>query len=304
QMEAGLRNRNRLAMTLLVLVALGGMAFIAFKIYSGRKAVVPHDVLMSMDAAVSLLRRDDSASQQKALDQLQGVRSRYPQLLEVQADLVLALALRLDDTRLSIKRIELESEILGRRMVKVEDEKSSSDWPNRVNAMSEERQELRKLLVPLQQRAADLERELSQAFMALPREPQELTPREETALLRAQAVYYGVAGSDDAVALSERYRSKGLNDGWDAIAYAEFALNARVPGDTLSQAYAGLDGVIAQDSSFLRAYVLSARVSLLQKRYDLASNTLEATLALNPAHELAPKLLSWVRQAERAASGQ
>ncbi len=306
RVEAGLRQRNFGLVAVLLLVAIGAATFIGYKIVAARRAAVPQDVLVSLDGAMSLLRKDDAGSQKKALDQMQDVSRRFPDLLEAKANLVLALSIRLDDTRLAIKRIELESEILGRRMAKLDEERSSSDWENRINAMTDQRQELRKLLQPLQQQATELDAALMQAFTALPQQPgdEPLAPRDETALWRAQAVYYGVRGSDEALVIAEKYRGKNLRDGWDAIAYAEYALNARVPPDTLGQAYGALDGVIAEDSSFLRAYVLSARVSLLQKRYDLASNTLEATMALNPAHELAPKLLSWARQAERAAAGQ
>ena len=105
-------------------------------------------------------------------------------------------------------------------------------------------------------------------------------------------------GSDTAIALAERYKNMGGTDGWAAVALAELALNARVSPDAMVAAHAEMDELAAKDSTFLRSYVLSARLSLAQKHSESAVAGLEAVLALNPAHEIARQLLDWARSGE------
>ncbi|HVE85323.1 MAG TPA: lipid kinase, partial [Myxococcales bacterium] len=83
-----------------------------------------------------------------------------------------------------------------------------------------------------------------------------------------------------------------------AVALAELALNARVSPDAMISAHAEMDELAQKDSTFLRSYVLSARLSLAQKHNESAVAGLEAVLALNPAHEIARQLLDWARSGD------
>jgi hypothetical protein len=108
-----------------------------------------------------------------------------------------------------------------------------------------------------------------------------------------------VQGSDEAIVLAERYRQQGGSDGWAEIAYAEYALNARVPPDTRRQAIEGLEALRSRDASFIRPYILSARLLLANHAPEAAANALEAATALNPGHKLARELLTQA-QSERS----
>ena len=91
----------------------------------------------------------------------------------------------------------------------------------------------------------------------------------------------------------------GTNDGWVAVALAEYAINAQVAPALIAEARAESERSRSADSTFLRPYVLAARLALLQKDYDAASTALDAVVALNPAHEMARQLVGWVDEAKR-----
>jgi hypothetical protein len=111
-----------------------------------------------------------------------------------------------------------------------------------------------------------------------------------------------VNGSEQALTLAERYRVMGGADGWDAIALAEYATNARVPPDTLTEARIAIEKLRTADSAFILAYLLGARIALAQKDFEAAGSWLEAVMALNAAHDTAKQLLGWIEEAKRSPS--
>jgi len=299
--EARAKRRTRLLWVGVLVGVLGAAGFVAYRIDAARRAAVPQAIFNGLDDAQALLRKDDAASQEKAVAQFSEIVVKQPALLEARAALLLALSLRVDDSRLSLRRIELETDVLGRRMTKLQEEHSPSDWQNRVNAMQEQREALQAQVEPLNVKLRALDTRLTETFTSLPAQlPPESSRRDEIAFVRAQSIYFGVRGLEQAMVAAEHYRTLGAKDGWDAIALSEYALNGRVAPETLTEAYKQLDALIAADASFLRAYVLSARIALQQKRFEAAANALDSTQALNPAHELSLNLLSWIRQSDRA----
>lgn len=299
-----IRRRNRNAVAAVLVLALGIIGFFAYKLMSSHASRASAQTQAAIDSAMSQLRRDDAASREKCVEQLQKLQAEDPELVEAQAGIVIALALQLDDAKLAIRRLEQDADSLNKRIAKLNEAKSPSDWQNRVNAMTDQLQAVKKEMDPLTEQASALDGKLGEAFKALPAEAGERSAREQQALVRALAIYYGVKGSEQALALNERYQALGGTDGWGAIAFAEYALNAKVPPDTLVEAHSAVDSLITRDSAFLRAYVLSARLSIAQKKYDVASNALEATVSLNPTHEVAQKLRSWVNDAVRNAAAE
>ncbi len=125
------------------------------------------------------------------------------------------------------------------------------------------------------------------------------TPAQKRAVLGVEALQEGIAASPNAIVLSTRYRSQGPNDGWGALAHAEFALNGRAPPDTLREARADLDAIRATDASFIRTYVLAGRLALNEKNFDAAISALEGAVALNPDHGFARALLARAQQEAR-----
>jgi lipopolysaccharide biosynthesis regulator YciM len=147
-------------------------------------------------------------------------------------------------------------------------------------------------VLPLKDRVATLAKRAGDAFTAL-------EPSEDLAVVRAQAVYQGVNASEQAVGLGEKYRSLGGTDGWDAIAYAEFAINTKGTPDLAAKGRFALEKLRGFDPAFVRAYLLGARLELQQNRYESAATLLDAAVALNPAHDAARRTLAWVQSVQQ-----
>jgi predicted Zn finger-like uncharacterized protein len=304
RLEQQIRRRNRIALFavvgLVAVIAIGAGA----RMLLGRQRAVPPDALAQRESARLLVRRDDIQSRQRATEELTFLTARHPAYLAAQADLVVALALQLDDARLAIKRLGAEADELNRQIARLQEEKVPGDWQNRVNVKIDRLGEIKRQSDPLVERATALDARVNDAFRALEALQKQGPPgpEDQLALARAQAIYFGVKGSEQAIALGERYRAAGGNDGWADVAYAEFALNARVPPETVGNALGAMERLAAADATFLRSYVLSARLAMAQKRYGVAVTSLESALALNPAHEVARDLLEWARTAEQEAA--
>jgi hypothetical protein len=293
-----LQRRTRIAAIaagVALLVVVGG---IAGRALVNRRHTVPPDAIARLESVRLLMRRDDVQSRNRAVTELTALISAYQDFVPAHAELVVALSLQLDDARIQVRRLTEESDDLHRRIARLSEEKSPSDWQNRVTAMQSRVGEIAAITTPLNEKAGVIDTELNDRFLAL-QGAQPSGIDDQRALARAQAVYSGVKGSDTAIALAERYRNLGGTDGWAAVALAELALNARVSPDAVVSAHAEMDELAAKDSTFLRSYVLSARLSLAQKHSESAVAGLEAVLALNPAHDIARQLLEWSRAGDQ-----
>lgn len=278
----------------LLLVIVGG---IVGRWVITRRNTVSADAIARLESARLLMRRDDGASRDRAISELNALITVYPDWVPAQADLVVALALQLDDARIQVRRLTAESDELNRRVSRLNEEKVPSDWQNRVTAMQARLNEIAGMVTPLNEKSGLIDTALNDRFLAL-QSAQPSGIDDQRVLVRAQAVYSGVKGSDTAISLAERYKNLGGTDGWAQVALAELALNARLTPEAMVAAHADMDELAQKDSTFLRSYVLSARLSLAQKHADSAVAGLEAVLALNPAHEVARQLLDWARSGE------
>ena len=112
------------------------------------------------------------------------------------------------------------------------------------------------------------------------------------ARVKAQAVHAGVQGNPQAIALAERLRQVESPPHWSTLTRVEYGLNAPSPLSALPELAQALEQVREQDKTFLRAYVLGARLALRLKNPATARSLLDTVVALNPNHELARKLQS------------
>ncbi|HZN94541.1 MAG TPA: zinc-ribbon domain-containing protein [Myxococcales bacterium] len=290
----GRRTRLILAIAgVALLVVLGGIVGRVM----ARPKTVPIEITAQRDKVQLLLRRDDGQSRERAVSELVAMTSTYPEYIPAQADLVVALALQLDDERIQSRRLSAEADDLNRRIARLIEERSPTDWENRVAAMRARLSDISARANPMVEKVGVIDTQLNDRFLTL----QALQPAGEVdqlAVARAQAIYSGVKGSDQAIILAERYKNLGGKDGWAGVALAELALNARVTPDAMNAAQAEMSQLSSKDSTFLRSYVLSARLSIAQKQGENAVQGLEAVLALNPAHEVARQLLESARSAE------
>src|SRR5204863_7954331 len=105
---------------------------------------------------------------------------------------------------------------------------------------------------------------------------------------RAQALFHAVSGTDQVLILVERYEKAAAGqapDGWIDLAIPEYAANARVSDELMTQALARLEDLHRHDSTFLRTYVLQARLHLIKKDLDGATASLDQVLTMRKEHD-------------------
>jgi tetratricopeptide (TPR) repeat protein len=193
---------------------------------------------------------------------------------------------------MELQRLTDESTAINTQINELTEQQSQPDSQDQVNALVDRLGELKAQIDPAAERTAVLDGEVNDAFQALQQAAAAgLSPQDEIHLVRAQALYFGVKGSEQALALSERYRAKGGQEGWGDLAWAEYALNARSAPDTLRQAREALEVLRTSDPSWVRLYVLIGRLALAEESLDTASTALESAITLNPKHQTARTLL-------------
>jgi len=298
--RAQLQRRNRTALVIVLALVIGIPAILVLRTIAKRRSAIPAQVIAAEENAIGLLRRDDRHSRAQAIKDIDQLVQSHAAVASVRALQVLALTLELDDVKVGVKRIQAQSEEINRKLARMRERRSPADWETQITRGIAQLQALKQQSDPLVDEASTLDKKVSAAFPELLAVAKELSGPEELAVTRAEAVYFGVKGSDRALHLSERYRLLGGKDGWDTIAFGEYAANAHVAPDTLAQARAGLEGLRTADSAFLRAYVLAARLALAQREHDAASTLIEAAVALNPSHELARQVVAWVDESRRS----
>jgi hypothetical protein len=221
---------------------------------------------------------------------LTAVVGRFPKFTEAQAELVVALALQLDDVKVDLELARKEESRLQREISHLELSKATADWSSRVNAYRQELSTLGGQKRSLDTAAADLSKRLEASLSTIRMAPETEPSADVVARVKAQAISEAVNGTPQAVALAERLKKVESNSHWHVLALAEYGLNANSPASALSEVAEQLAQVRARDQTFFRAYVLGARLALRQRDPATAQSLLDAVLALNPNHALARKL--------------
>ncbi|ADO71781.1 uncharacterized protein STAUR_3993 [Stigmatella aurantiaca DW4/3-1] len=294
--------RERLLIVLAAAVVLGLTAWLTYPAWRNRASELPPEAVSAKDEAVLLLRRDDQASLTQAVERLRKLVGKYPKYTEAQAELVVALALRLDDTKAELEWIESEETRLRQGISALEKEKSLGDWNSRVNAKKEELEGVRKQRPPLEATAAELTQQLEEAGAVIRKAPETEPASDVLARLKAQAIQGGVMGGPSALGMAERFRKVENPVHWSAVAFAEQGLNTVVTPDVLVKLSDELTRVRGRDSTFLRVYVLEARMALRLGDPSAAKALLDAVMALNPHHTLARKLRQWAISLQEATA--
>ena len=282
--------KERVLLILAAVVALGLTAWLSYPVWRNRGADLPGDAVAAKDQAVSLLRRDDAASRQQAIQVLRGLTAQYPKFTEAQAELVVALSLQLDDVKAEIELLDAEGNRVQQEMDTLETKKSPVDWQNRVNAHQQDQAALRGQRKPLETSARELTEQLEQLLPGLRAAPETEPSADVVARWKAQAVYAGVRGNAQAIALAERLSKLESPQLWSIVTRVEYALNAPSPVNALPELIDDLAKVRAQDKTFFRAYVLGARMALRLNDRAGAQTLLGTVVALNPNHKLALEL--------------
>jgi hypothetical protein len=290
------RNQVALGILLAAVLGAGALTLVRYVLPSWRKA--PAAAVVEQEAAFALLRKDDAAARSQAVVRLQALVAAQPRFVEAQAALAMALLLELDDRRAAIQRYTHESEVLTTQKARLEAERPNPDWRVQANRLVDRIVVLKSKSDPLVEDAKGVQTQASAAYGVLMK-LEASQPTELLARTRTEALYNAIDGRDQAIALAERYRQLGGQDGWGDVAYAEYAVNTRVPPETAVQALEALRALQQRDTTFLRTYVLGGRLALQLKRPELAASQLEAALALNPRHALAQALSEDARATEQ-----
>jgi hypothetical protein len=293
------QSRNRLALGFLLALALAGAGLIFVRYFLPDLRSTPAAAVVEEESTFAQLRKDDRTSRARAEARLKALVEAQPNYVEAQAALALALVLELDDRRAAIQRYSREADALTTQKARLEAERPSQDWRAQANRLMDQIALVRAKIVPLDEETRGLQAQLKAAYGALMK-MEAAQPAERLARTRTEALFNAIDGQDQAIALSERYRQMGGQDGWADVAYAEYALNTKgVPPETLQQALDQMRALQKRDTTFLRAYVLGGRLALQLKQRELAATQFDAALALNPDHSLAQTLAEDARAAEQ-----
>jgi hypothetical protein len=245
------------------------------------------------DRAAALLRRDDLASREEAIQRLRTLNAAHPKYTEAQAELAVALALRVSDLQAEFEQLRNRADILNREKDATLDIGDAQEQSRQVASLDQQLAELTGQMGSLRSEVNALHKELDQQIAVLSPAPDVEPAPALVARLKARAIQAGVTGAPDALALAERLRNaEGTPSTWSTLARAEYALSSGSPPDSLMGVAKELAQLRQEDRTLLRAYVLGARLSLRLNEAAMARSLLDDVLALNPNHQLASRLLA------------
>ncbi len=107
-------------------------------------------------------------------------------------------------------------------------------------------------------------------------------------------------GSAETPGLAVQLAQGGQQD-WSTLTMAEYVLNASNTENQLAETDSALKDLREANSSFLRTYVLGARLALRREDQADAQALLDTVLTLNPKHELARQLQDHAKVMELAS---
>jgi hypothetical protein len=268
--------RAKIAVTvILALAVLAGGAVLLKIILSSLQPEVPHAARESVSHALAQLRSDEPEAQKLATGALRGVVDANPKFAEARAALVLALAVRFDDNRSWSLRDASELKQAQETLA--------------ANPASDDAEDLQKkieILTPEVEREGDevsaLQAALAGHLTALASIQKEL-PGDDAALAPVtNALAFGKAVQGDKSALTSVSA-----DSWGQLSQPEYAL---AKGEELAEASIALHRLRSADNTFMRAYILLARVHLEKGESSEALGELETVLAMNAQHAGALRL--------------
>ncbi|WP_246357864.1 tetratricopeptide repeat protein [Pyxidicoccus fallax] len=291
--DSGKPGRERLFILLAVVAGLVLTSVLAYPAWRDRNADVPVAAVEDLERAAVLLRRDDPASREQAIQRLRALSAAHPRYVEAQAELVVALSMRLSDVMADAERLRTRTDLLNRVRADAAGMRDIAGRNLRAAAANKELADIANEMEPIREESNKLRGELDAQLATLAKAPEVEPAPALVARVKARALHAGVTVAPDALMLAERLRSvEGASKLWSTLARAEYALSSGSPPDSLAEVARELEALRKADSTLLRAYVLGARVALRLDDPATARSLLDDTLALNRHHQLASKLLS------------
>lgn len=297
------QRRSRMIMGGLIVAALAVAGLVAYLKLAQRTPELPLHAKAEHEAAMIELRKDDAESMQKATDRLTTLVQAYPFYVDAFSARVIALAFGLDDARQHVELLRARATAIKRQISRLQDAQQPSDWQNRANALTDELNGLDARIKPLLETIEKREEQLMTAVAALETLPQPRSPEDEHSLLRAKAIYQAIRGAAQASPLADRYRAEqqGQDDGWSALIMGHYALAAKVAPEKQKAVRAQLAASTSKDATFIRLYLVDARLAVAVGLDQEAIAALGAALLLNSRHELAAESLEWLKASSEDA---
>ncbi|OJH38642.1 hypothetical protein BON30_20620 [Cystobacter ferrugineus] len=280
-------------------LVLALLAFLTSPAWLSKSDVLPNAVQAARDEAVAKFRRDDAASKEEALTELKSLSDRYPQSIELLAEVGIALAMHLDDTQVRLTTVQAKEKRLRELIDRLVSTQTPIDWQSRANTRKEELAKLQQQSFSLEGRSKALSEEAVQVLKRLDLESAK-EPREVSlARLRARALMSATLGVGNTPSLAVKLAQAEQFE-WSSLVMAEYVLHHASPSPTETrEAAAGMESMRARNSTYLRAYVLGARIALLRHEPAAAQTLLNTVITLNPKHELAQQLRAHIEDMER-----
>jgi hypothetical protein len=275
--------RTTIAVVVFLVIALAlGLTLVWYLFGRAIVSKESTEVRQKAQEALTTLRLDDAAAQGRAVEELRTLVGRHADSIEANAALVVALSVSADDARAEVNRQDRAVKVLQDRL-----RSSSGEAQQQLNTRVAHSLEG---LAGIRQSADATTTSLRQALAQLLSlaGAKELTAEQRFELFRGQALAASVLGDTDAITLAEKCRQTGHGaDNWAELALPEYAING---GSSFDDALRQLQVIQTRDNTFLRAYVLSARIHLLQNRSALADEDLSRVLSFHPEHDAARQL--------------
>ncbi|WP_241759379.1 hypothetical protein [Pyxidicoccus parkwayensis] len=288
--------RERLWLILVVVAGLILAAVLAYPAWKNRETDMPASAVEDKARATVLLRRDDTAAREQAIQRLQALTATYPKYIEAQAELAVALSLRLSDLQAEMEIFQSRADKLNREKAETRDLIDEEERLQRVAALDKDMAEVSAALAPIREEADKLRKDLYAQLAALAQAPEVEPAPAVVARLKARAVHAGVTVASDALMLAERLRNvEGSPKTWSSLARAEYALSSGSPPDSLLEVSKELEALRQEDQTLSRAYVLGARLAIRLDDPAAARSLLDDVIALNPNHQLAKRLLEQLK---------
>lgn len=286
--ETGRKGRTLLIAGGVLVLAL--TAFLTSPAWLSKSNAVPHEARVAREEAVALLRRDDSTSKEEALSRLKALSAAHPGSVELLAEVGIALAMHLDDTQVRATALREKEKRLQTRISRLSAAQTPVDWQSRVNTMRDELAATQRALTPLQERGAVLSKEAVQTLKRLDAIPEKEVREAALARLRGRALLNATLGGGEALGMAVQLAQAELRD-WSTLTMAGYVLNSASPSETqVKETASALEYMREADKTFLRTYVLGARIALMRKEPAAAQALLDTVITLNPKHELAQQL--------------
>lgn len=295
-MRSASNRRTTIAVVVFLVIALGLALTLVWYVF-GRTIVSKEslEIRAKTDTALATLRKDDLASQREVIGDLRTLLSKYPDSLDAQSALVVALAVSADDARADVSRERRLSKRLEERAADTPPESAEQARAN-VAAQNEN---VRAKEVIADRLTAELTAERTKLRSL---QQPNLAPAQQLTLSRGDALAGSILGEDDALGLAERSRQVASSiadhqpDNWEDLAVPEYVINAGAGGcsDSCDSALRQLQIIQNRDNTFLRAHVLAARIHLKQSQVSLAEEDLTRVLSLSPSHDSAKQLQAMI----------